>query len=58
MYRNPKDQAVSWFHFINKISPFNKEAHDAILGKDWNEFFAKYTAGNLSITLYLKLCLR
>ncbi|XP_039274807.1 sulfotransferase 6B1-like [Styela clava] len=41
--RNPKDQAVSWFHFAKKIpipDSLKKE-----MGEDWNEFFSKYVNG-------------
>lgn len=53
MYRNPKDQVVSWYHFMGKTTAFKTERRDAILGKDWDDFFAKFTAG-IVYTFYFK----
>nr|XP_039274601.1 amine sulfotransferase-like isoform X2 [Styela clava] len=41
--RNPKDQAVSWFHFSKKI-PLPDETKKQ-MGEEWNKFFHNYVNG-------------
>ena len=44
MIRNPKDQAASWFHFMQNFD-LTEELRAKTLGCTWNEFVMKLMAG-------------
>ncbi|CAK8685048.1 unnamed protein product [Clavelina lepadiformis] len=45
--RNPKDQAVSWYHFSQGFPYLKLPSFDKRVPSDWNKWFESYTAGAL-----------
>lgn len=43
--RNPKDQAVSCFHFFNNLPYKDAGAYKDIVSKDWNTWIETYLSG-------------
>ncbi|XP_002125281.2 sulfotransferase 1B1 [Ciona intestinalis] len=47
--RNPKDQAVSWFHFVSKLPYMQLEPVKEIIDCEWPKFLENYTSGKIPL---------
>ena len=50
IYRNPKDEMVSWFKFLQGLPSANVEPYKSMLEGGWNKYFEHTIAG---IVLFL-----
>ena len=49
MYRNPKDQIVSWLKFLQQIPLGKFEDYHCLLNKGWDAYVNHVLAGNYGL---------
>ncbi|XP_076821596.1 amine sulfotransferase-like [Clavelina lepadiformis] len=51
VYRNPKDQIVSWLKFASKLPVVNEEPMKSMLNSGWDKYFEHVVAGDFPMNM-------